>query len=266
MIVIIYFFSCLVFITLGVLTRDPNLAQFFVLPVGILALLFQKFIHKGRIRDLGFRKCPWRKIGQSLIFPIIIIFLIFLADFIFGFVDKVTLGKMENPFIKVESHVNVWTLILIIAITAFLTFVASLITEELGFRGYMINRLIHLGPYKALILSSALFGLWHIPPSLILLGSDLGRCAVYAFNIFLLGILLGYLFLASESLFAPSLFHGLWNALEYTLFGYGNIQGVFLGTDRILFDPEEGLIGTAVLLAFSFLALWKIRKSSPKEK
>lgn len=260
MIVIIYFLTCLVFITLGVLTRDPNLAQFFVLPIGLVALLFQKFIHKERIRDLGFRKCPWRKIGQSLIFPIIIIFLIFLADFIFGFVDEVTLSRMENPFIKVEAHVNVWALILIIAITAFLTFVATLITEELGFRGYMINRLIHLGPLKALLLSSALFGLWHIPPSLILLGSGVGRCVVYVFNIFLLGILLGYLFLESKSLFAPSLFHGVWNALEYTFFGYGNIQGVFLGTDRILFDPEEGLIGTAVLLAFSFVALRKIKK------
>ena len=266
MIVTIYFLVCLVFITLGALTKNPNLAQFFVLPIGIMALLFQKFIHKERIRDMGFRKCPWRKIGQSLILPVIIIFLIFLADFIFGFIDQVTLSKMENPFIKVEAHVNVWTLILIIAITVILTFVATLITEELGFRGYIINRLIHLGPFKALLLSSVLFGLWHIPPSLILLGSGVGRCALYVFNIFLLGILLGYLFLASKSLLAPSLFHGVWNALEYTLFGYSNIQGVFLGADRILFDPEEGLIGTVVLLAFSFLALWKIRKGSPKER
>lgn len=264
MIVIIYFLICLVFITLGALTKSPNLAQFFVIPVGILALLFQKFIHKERIRDLGFRKCPWRKIGQSLIFPIIIIFLIFTADFIFGFIDEVTLSRMENPFIKVEAHVNVWTLILIIAITSFLTFIAVLITEELGFRGYIMNRLIHLGPFKALLISSVLFGLWHIPPSLILLGSGIGRCAVYVFNIFLLGILLGYLFHASKSLFAPSLFHGFWNALEYALFGYGDIQGVFLGADRILFDPEEGLIGSVVLLAFSFLVLRKIRKSSPR--
>lgn len=260
MIVIIYFLICLIFITLGVLTRDPNLAQFFVLPIGLVALFFQKFLHRERIRDLGFRKCSWRKISQSFILPIIIISIIFLVDFIFGFVDEVTLSRMENPFIKVEAHVNVWTLILIIAITAFLTFVATLITEELGFRGYMINRLIHLGPFKALLLSSALFGLWHIPPSLILLSSGVGRCAVYVVNIFLLGVLLGYLFLASKSLFAPSLFHGFWNALEYTLFGYGNIQGVFLGTDRILFDPEEGLVGTAVLLAFSFVALRKIKK------
>jgi membrane protease YdiL (CAAX protease family) len=260
MVVILYFLICLVFITLGSLTEDPDLAQFFVLPVGLAAFLFQKFLHRDRIRDLGFRACPWIRIGQSFALPIIIICIIFLMDFIFGFVHEITLSRMENPFIRVEADVNIGTLIIIIALTAFLTFVAALITEELGFRGYLINRLAHLGLYKALLISSVLFSLWHIPPSLILLGSGIGSSAVYVVNLFLLGILLGYLFIESKSILAPSLFHGVWNALEYSLFGYGNIKGVFLGTDRILFDPEEGLMGTVVLLAFSFIALRKIKK------
>lgn len=259
---LLYFLICLVFITLGSLTKDPNLAQFFVLPVGIGALLFQKFLHKERIRDLGFRGCSRKKIGESFLLPVILIGSIFLLDCIFGLVREITLSGMENPFVKVEAPMRVRDLILIIAITAFLTFIAALITEELCFRGYLINRLAHLGSYKALLISSALFSLWHIPSSVILLGSGIGKCAVYGVNLFLLGILLGWVFVESRSLLAPSLFHGIWNGLEYTLFGYGDIQGIFLGTKRILFDPEEGLMGTVVLMAFSFLALRKIKKAS----
>jgi len=139
-----------------------------------------------------------------------------------------------------------------------------LITEELAFRGYLITRLSKLGRMKALLYSSVLFGIWHIPPSILLLGSGVTRTAIYAVNIFLLGILFSYLFLESGSLIPSSIFHGVWNALEYTLFGYGNSQGVILGNSRILFDPEEGLVGTFVLLVFSIVVIWKIKKKHEK--
>ena len=257
---ILYFLICFLLITLGALTKSFNYAQLFVLPIGLIAILFQKFIHKERVKDLGFRKCKLKQIGKAFIYPLGIIFLIFLLDFIFGFVKISPLSELKNPFVKNQLGINFWTLIFIIAISAFFTFIGSLITEELAFRGYLITRLSKLGAMKALLLSSFLFGIWHIPPSILLLGSGVIRTAIYAFNIFLLGILFGYLFLESKSLIPSSIFHGVWNALEYTLFGYGNIQGLFHGNSRIIFDPEEGLIGTIILIAFSFIVIWKIRR------
>jgi len=251
---ILYFLICLLLITLGALTKSFNYGQFFVLPMGLIAVLFQKFIHQEKIKELGFKKikelgfkkCSLKQAGKAFIYPLVIIFIIFLLDFIFHFVERISLSGVKNPFSKGEAGVNLQTLILIMAISAFFTFIASLITEELAFRGYLITRLSKLGRMKALLYSSVLFGIWHIPPSILLLGSGVTRTAIYAVNIFLLGILFSYLFLESRSLIPSSIFHGVWNALEYTLFGYGNSQGVILGNSRILFDPEEGLVGTFV--------------------
>ncbi len=261
---ILYFLICLLLITLGALTKSFNYAQFLVLPIGLIAVLFQKFIHQEKIKELGFKKCSLKQAGKAFIYPLVIIFIIFLLDFIFHFVERISLAEVKNPFSKGEVGVNLQTLILILAISAFFTFIASMITEELAFRGYLITRLSKLGRMKALLYSSVLFGIWHIPPSILLLSSEVTRTAIYAVNIFLLGILFSYLFLESRSLIPSSIFHGVWNALEYTLFGYGNSQGVILGNSRILFDPEEGLVGTFVLLVFSIVVTWKIKKKHEK--
>jgi membrane protease YdiL (CAAX protease family) len=186
------------------------------------------------------------------------------VDFIFGFIKIQSLNELKNPFIKGQIGISIGTLILIIIITAFITFIGALISEEVGFRGYLINRLSKLGDLKALIFSSFLFGIWHIPISAILLKTGILRNITYVFNIFLLGILFGYFFLESKSLIPSSLFHGIWNSLSYTLFGFGNIKAVFLGDSRIIFDPEEGLVGTIVLVAFSLIVLQKIRKQKNK--
>lgn len=49
----LYFIICLLFITLGSLTKNFNQAQLFVLPIGLVAVLFQKFAHGQKIRDSG---------------------------------------------------------------------------------------------------------------------------------------------------------------------------------------------------------------------
>jgi len=54
---ILYFLICLLLITLGALTKSFNYGQFFVLPMGLIAVLFQKFIHQEKIKELGFKKC-----------------------------------------------------------------------------------------------------------------------------------------------------------------------------------------------------------------
>lgn len=253
----LYFVILLVLIILGSLTRDFNYVQLAVLPMGLIAVLFQKFIHKKNIKKLGFQRCRLKQAAKAFIFPVVIICLVFVIDLIFGLIKSISLDRVENPYQHGEAGVKVSILILMVIITALLTFVAVLVTEELGFRGYLLTRLEKLGHRRALIYSSLLFGVWHLPPSLILIGSGLERSMVYVFNIFLLGILFGSLFMESRSLIPPSVFHGVWNALEYTLFGYGNFQAVFMGNSRILYDPEEGLVGTAILMAFAFIVLFR---------
>jgi membrane protease YdiL (CAAX protease family) len=255
-----YFLICLFLISIGSFTKNFNYVQLLLLPMGLIAVLFQKYIHKGKIRELGFKRCSLKQMVEAFVLPLAIILTIFIADFILRLVRIRPLAEVKNPFVRDQIGVGFWTLLLIIFISAFFTFLGSLITEELGFRGYLIGRFKKFGNMEALMLSSFLFGLWHLPPSLLILRSGPGRSATYVFNIFLLGIIFGYLFLESKSLFPPSLCHGVWNALEYTLFGYGNVEGVFSGRLRIVFDPEEGLVGTAALLVVAIFFLWKMKK------
>ena len=90
--------------------------------------------------------------------------------------------------------------------------------EELGWRGFLLPRLIEAGlsRWQALLLSGAIWGVWHAPA--ILLGHNypthpqLGVLLMTVFCI-LLGIVFGWLQLASGSVWAPTLAHGTTNAV-----------------------------------------------------
>jgi membrane protease YdiL (CAAX protease family) len=87
--------------------------------------------------------------------------------------------------------------------------------EEVGWRGYLLLRLLPLGQWWALILSGAIWGLWHAP--LILLGFNypghpLLGIALTATMGTIIGTLLGWLRLASGSLWPTVLGHAAINA------------------------------------------------------
>ncbi len=88
--------------------------------------------------------------------------------------------------------------------------------EEWGWRGYLLPQLLPLGQWPALIISGAIWGLWHAP--VILLGYNyptnppLGLVMMIVFCI-LVGILLGWTRLATGSVWPAVIGHGSINAL-----------------------------------------------------
>jgi membrane protease YdiL (CAAX protease family) len=89
------------------------------------------------------------------------------------------------------------------------------IGEELGWRGYLLPSLRHLGTWPALLISGAVWGFWHSPiillgynftqPNLFGVAMMMSGCIVY-------GIMLGWLRLRTASVW-PSVFaHGAFNA------------------------------------------------------
>ena len=102
-----------------------------------------------------------------------------------------------------------------VLIGAFINLIPAL-GEELGWRGWLLPRLMRLGTVPALLLSGVIWGLWHAP--LILLGYNypdapgwLGLTMMIGMCI-LVGAVFGWLRLRSESVWPAALAHGAFNA------------------------------------------------------
>nr|WP_246457981.1 CPBP family intramembrane glutamic endopeptidase [Saccharopolyspora gloriosae] len=96
--------------------------------------------------------------------------------------------------------------------------------EELGWRGWLLPKLMPLGPLAAVLISGVIWGAWHAP--LILLGYNypdapglLGVAAMVGMCV-LVGAVFGWLRLRSGSVWPAALAHGAFNAAggTYLLF------------------------------------------------
>lgn len=88
--------------------------------------------------------------------------------------------------------------------------------EEIGWRGFLLPRLLPLGQWRAMIITGILWGLWHAP--VIVQGQNypgypvLGIFMMIIFCI-LLGIIFGWLYLNTRSPWSAALAHGAINAV-----------------------------------------------------
>ncbi|MGO9454898.1 MAG: lysostaphin resistance A-like protein [Candidatus Binataceae bacterium] len=93
------------------------------------------------------------------------------------------------------------------------------IGEELGWRDFLLRHLVRMGfgQWMALIASGVVWGLWHIP--VILLGLEYVEHPIIGVPMFviyaiLVGIIIGWLQLASGSVWVSALAHGSINAFQ----------------------------------------------------
>jgi uncharacterized protein len=122
--------------------------------------------------------------------------------------------------------------------------------EEFGWRGYLLPKLLPLGPKKALVLSGLIWGLWHAP--LILMGYRYGNQHVlgiifFAVLLVFLGIYFGYLRLTSGSVYVAAFAHGVFNAQA---FGIWTV--IFPAVNPLL----GGFAGITGILVFAIVSGW----------
>jgi membrane protease YdiL (CAAX protease family) len=88
--------------------------------------------------------------------------------------------------------------------------------EELGWRGFLLPRLLPLGQWKAILITGIIWGIWHEPA--IVQGLNypgyplLGIVMMIVFCV-LLGIIFGWLYLNTQSPWSVALAHGAVNAV-----------------------------------------------------
>lgn len=215
---------------------------------GLAAMATRLLLREG-FADVSFRiggARGWRWIGLALLLPIVavsagyaIAWLTGLAEFFphAGLGSRVGLDDPELPaWLRLAGAVALG-----VPLSSAVGLVLGALGEEVGWRGYLLPRLIDAGAPRPVLFSGVVWALWHTP--LIVAGVYLAGShrvlviALFSVNAILFGYLLGWLRLGSGSVWPAAVGHAAWNAV---------VQGVFdkatTGAQAWLWVGEQGLL------------------------
>lgn len=202
--------------------------------------------------DISFRfrgNLALKSIPFVLLFPVIIGTLAYGLAWITGLVKFL---HTDSPYM--------WPLVVSILYQMFVGTLIGMISsagEELGWRGYMLSRLITAGVPKPILTSGLIWGVWHLPA--ILLGSYYsGPSLVLSIILFMITIssfnfIISHLRLSTGSIWPAILLHASWNAVIQDAFDV-----VTKGENAYLWTGESGILVTLIM----FLAAWIFYKKS----
>lgn len=203
-----------------------------------LAFLFRRIIDKQSIVSMGFQ---WREYGSHA-----------AAGFFLG-VLLLTLGSLLLVLLQFLFFTGVQfnaTALL----DSLLLFIVVAFTEEIAFRGYILNNLMQsMNRWVALGISALLFALFH--------ASNAGVSPLALLNIFVAGILLGLNYVFTRNLWFAIFLHFSWNFFQGPILGFevsglpleGLFQQTLKGPD-LLTGGVFGFEGSLVCLVLNTIA------------
>lgn len=247
-------------------------AQLYMFTPLLAALLvgFVRWRRPGRVfRELGV--IPLRParciIGHCLIAVLIFIGVGFLATLVAGALGVVQLDLVHFSGLRAaieardpnagrylsQSGFPVVAFLFALGSVAGIVLPLSLpvmIGEEIGWRGFLFPRLLTAGVWPAMLISGLIHGLWHGPQLFIQLRSGaMGAADVVTFLIgtTVFGVVLGWLRLASRSVWPAVLAHAVNNTLAQV--GFLTLSAADSPTDSVLYSGGAGgLIGSGLLM------------------
>ncbi len=120
--------------------------------------------------------------------------------------------------------------------------------EEIGWRGYMLTRLIDAGVPRPVLASGLIWGLWHVP--LVLSGvyavgpSPILSASLIMVSITSFGYVIGRMRLETGSVWPAVALHAAWNTIIQ-----GPFDGATSGAGATLWVGESGVLTALVLVA-----------------
>jgi membrane protease YdiL (CAAX protease family) len=158
--------------------------------------------------DYGLRRAPARWQTLAVVGPLVLAGLSAGFALVIDGAERSTSAALQ-PALAPQFASSTGAVLLIFA---FLGSVCMLwvqaMTEEIGWRGYLLPRLMQsLGPYRGLFAHGAAWGLWYAPLLLVTSGtglSSLARCGAFVVTCSLLGVLLGWIRIAAQSVVAAA--------------------------------------------------------------
>lgn len=215
----------------------PVLLMFTPAIAALIVTFTMKRPGKNRLRDLGIWPLqPWKRtVGVTLAAFVGMWLLLLALPFLTAAVGLVKLdlqdysmaARMIPPGTPMDPALLAWMQILAAPLNALIVILIPALGEEIGWRGWLLPRLRPLGVWPALILSGAIWGVWHAP--ITLLGHNYGLYdlrGVGLMTIFciLMGSLLGFLRLRTGSVWPAVFAHASLNASAGALILLGDAE------------------------------------------
>jgi membrane protease YdiL (CAAX protease family) len=206
--------------------------------------------------DVSFRfgGCRGAKaIVQALIFPVVI------GLVAYGTAWTTGLARFDLP--PVGGLIAVFA----VGIVVSLVVVSG---EEIGWRGYMLTRLIDSGVPRPVLVSGSIWALWHVP--LVLAGvyaagpSPLLSAVLLMVGITSFGYVIARMRLDTGSIWPAIVLHAAWNSV--ILRGFDPVTA---GTEAMLWVGESGILTSLALLGAAIVfsrGRWTILRRPPKRE
>ncbi len=227
-------------------------------PTVAVLLMLLVVTRDGYARDgwlgLGLNRAGLRSWPVAIVMPFAVVALVYVCVWLLG------IGSPALP--------EGWTLADVpgeFAVGLLISCVFAL-GEEIGFRGYLLPRLLPLGTTRALLLSGFLHGIWHFPLILIAGALPIAGSWLIAGPIFLAlmtaaGVIYGYLRLTSGSVYPPTLAHGVINT-SLDFFKRFTVTTTPIALTYLA--GETGLIMLAVTTLAAAWCLYQLRRPSAR--
>jgi len=245
-------------ISSGLPVESPVLLPQMIMLMWVPALVSigVRLVRREGFRDISFRLGGWtgaRCVGLAVSFPALVGLVAYGIAWGTGLVEFAPpaggwFSEIGSPFLRFAA------VVVVSLVVGTIVGVVTAAGEEIGWRGYMLPRMVDARVPYPLVASGIVWALWHVP------GIVSGQYAagpypwlsVALFLTFGVGISVfwGALRLRTGSIWGPVLGHSSWNAViegPFTSFSHGRQTGLWVGESGIIIALVVGLT-TIVLM------------------
>ena len=242
----------------GFIIRNPHLDGLIagLMLVPTLASVVARLALKEGFSDVSFRvggRQGWSAIVQALIFPVVVGLVAYGIAWTTGLarLDLPPVGGLVVPFA--------------VGVVVSLVVVSG---EEIGWRGYMLTRLIDAGVPRPVLASGLIWGVWHVP--LVLAGvyaagpSPTVSAVLIMVSITSFGYVIARMRLETGSVWPAIVLHAAWNSVIQ-----GPFDGATSGAGATLWVGESGVLTALTLVVAAVIysrGRWTVIRSLPRRE
>ena len=256
-----------------------TLSPWWILPrmfAPAVASMVARLVLREGFADVSFRfggRLAWKYTGLALVFPLIIALVAYGTAWVTGlaqFDPQPSAGVGAQLASNVASSpLLVFVIMLALSILLWI-FPQTLFAagEEIGWRGYMLTRLIDAGVPRPILVSGLIWGLWHMPivfnPGNTSSPSPALSAVALMGTVVLAGFVYARMRLETGSVWPAIVLHGAWNSIFQTAF-----VPATTGAGAVWWLGESGIL---TLIALGVAAIifsrghWTILRTPPKRE